>query len=388
MSVSPYVMVSSTFYDLRQVRANLSKFISDELGYIPLLSELPSFPINPDLNTIENCRARVENNADIFVLVIGGRYGSIDDETKKSITNLEFLAARQKGIPVYAFVEQGILAVMPVWKKNKEADFSGTVDTTQLFEFLEKVMAQDKVWTFPFDSAQDIVNILRMQLAYLFHESLSLRTKLSGKELPYYFHSLSPDALRLALEKPDAWEYRLFMRCWADAVAQHSNLLREYREKLRLDLSEPVPSIIAKDWIYTRLHELKGLVASVNTLLNESAQKAFGPPGEPGDVEEIIWVSQMFGQLLETTFRWSKKIRCAHVEEPFDKVMPELALFADQIITELHVFPIDSLTKIETALASPNTEAKQEVKLTMTIELANLDAYTKAFEEIVSNYEI
>lgn len=385
MSVSPYVMVSSTFYDLRQVRANLSKFISDELGYVPLLSELPSFPINPDLNTIENCRERVENNADIFVLVIGGRYGSIDDETKKSITNLEFLAARQKGIPVYAFVERGILAVMPVWKKNKDADFSDTVDTTQLFEFVEKVMAQDKVWTFPFDSAQDIVNILRMQFAYLFHDSLRLRTKLTGKGLPSYFHSLSPDALRLALEKPDAWEYRLFLRCWADAVAQRSNMLREYREKLRLDLSEPVPSNIAKDWLSTRLHELKGLVDSANTLLNESAQKAFGQPGEPGDVEEIIWVSQMFGQLLEITFKWSKRIRCAHVEEPFDILMPELALFADQIITQLNVFPVDSLMKIEAALASANTEARQELKLTMTIELANLDAYTKAFEKIVSN---
>ncbi len=384
MSVTPYVMVSSTFYDLRQIRANLSKFISDELGYIPLLSELPSFPINPDLNTIENCRARVENNADIFVLVIGGRYGSIDDDTNKSITNLEFLAARKKGIPIYAFVERGILSVIPVWEKNKDADFSGTVDTTQLFEFVEKVMSRDKVWTFPFDSAQDIVNILRMQFAYLFQESLKLRSKITGKEFPHYFHALSPSALRLSLEKPTAWEYQLFMQCWADAVAQRSNLFREYREKLRLDLSEPVPSYIAKEWMSTRLHELMGLVDSANRLLNDSAQKAFGPPGEPGNTEEIIWVSQAFGQLLETAYKWSKRIRCAHVEEPFDKLMPELALFADQLITQLNNFPVDCLKRIEDTLASANTEEKLELKLTMTIELANLDAFNKALSEILS----
>lgn len=384
MSVTPYVMVSSTFYDLRQVRANLSKFISDELGYIPLLSELPSFPINPALNTIENCRARVENNADIFVIVIGGRYGSIDDDTNKSITNLEFLAARQKGIPIYAFVERGILSVMPIWGKNKGADFSGTVDTTQLFEFVEKVMSQDKVWTFPFDSAQDIVNILRMQFAYLFKDSLKLRSKIAGKEFPHYFHSLSPSALRLSLEKPIAWEYRLFMQCWADAVAQHSNLFREYREKLRLDLSEPVSSYAAKEWMSTRLHELRGLVDSANRLLNDSAQKAFGPPGEPGDAEEIIWVSQSFGQLLEATYKWSKRIRCAHVEEPFDKLTLELALFADQLITQLNNFPVDCLKKIEDTLNSANTEEKQELKLTMTIELANLDAFNKALSQILS----
>jgi len=59
---APTIMVSSTFYDLRQIRADLSSFISDELGYIPLLSELPSFPIDPDFDIIENCRRRVNQN--------------------------------------------------------------------------------------------------------------------------------------------------------------------------------------------------------------------------------------------------------------------------------------------------------------------------------------
>ena len=76
MSSAPKVMVSSTFYDLRQIRADLARFIGDELGYIALLSGLPSFPVNPDLDTVANCRARVEQDADIFILVIGGRYGS------------------------------------------------------------------------------------------------------------------------------------------------------------------------------------------------------------------------------------------------------------------------------------------------------------------------
>lgn len=179
MSASPSVMVSSTFYDLKQVRADLSKFIADELGYIPLLSELPAFPIDPDLNTIENCRARVEKNADIFVLIVGGRYGSIADKTDKSITNLEFLAARQKGIPIYAFIEKRILTILPIWQANKGADFKATVDTPALFEFVEEVRTQAKVWSFPFDTAQDIIETLRIQLAYLFNDSLSIRKKLS-----------------------------------------------------------------------------------------------------------------------------------------------------------------------------------------------------------------
>ena len=377
-------MVSSTFYDLRQVRSNLAKFISDELGYIPLLSELPSFPINPDLNTVENCRARVENNADIFVLVIGGRYGSIDEKTEKSITNLEFLAAQRKGIPIYAFLDREIHSILPVWRKNKDGDFSGTVDTPLLFEFVEKIITQDKVWTFPFDSAQDIIDVLRIQIAYLFHDSLMLRSRLAGNELPSYFHSLSPTSLRLALEKPSAWEYKLFFQNWLDAVSKRSKLLKEYRDRLTLDLAEPVSANIAKDWMNTRLHELKGLVNSANILINESAQKAFGPQGKPGDAAEIILVSQMFGDVLETILKWSKRIRCAHVEEPYNKVSEELALFADKIVEQLYIFPKDSLRKIDEGLTLVNSDGKQELKLTMTFELANLDAYNKAIQNIIS----
>lgn len=78
MISAPTVMVSSTFYDLKQIRADLSEFLQNDVGYKPLLSELASFPIDPDSDTVENCRRRVERDADIFILVIGGRYGSID----------------------------------------------------------------------------------------------------------------------------------------------------------------------------------------------------------------------------------------------------------------------------------------------------------------------
>src|ERR1041385_7432163 len=132
MSSAPKLMVSSTFYDLRQIRQNLAHFIRDELGYVPLLSELPSFPVDPDLTTIENCRARVEKDADILVLTIGGRYGSLDDKTAKSVTNLEFVTARRKGIPIYAFVEKHVLDVIPIWKNNLTGDFSAVVDTPKL----------------------------------------------------------------------------------------------------------------------------------------------------------------------------------------------------------------------------------------------------------------
>src|SRR5687768_1322938 len=82
----PSVFVSSTCYDLKQLRADLYQYL-ENAGLDPVLSEYPTFPVNPDTATVANCRKAVESRADVFVLVIGGRYGSTD-EYGKSVTNL------------------------------------------------------------------------------------------------------------------------------------------------------------------------------------------------------------------------------------------------------------------------------------------------------------
>jgi hypothetical protein len=87
---APTVMVSSTFYDLQQIRKDLADFLLKDLGFNPLLSEMNSFPIDPDADTIENCRRRVQKNADILILVIGGRYGYVDLESSRSVTQYKF----------------------------------------------------------------------------------------------------------------------------------------------------------------------------------------------------------------------------------------------------------------------------------------------------------
>src|SRR5258708_17982034 len=110
------IFVSSTCYDLKQLRADLYSYV-EHAGFEPLLSEYLSFPVDPDETTIENCRKAVEDRADVFVLVIGGRFGSVS-EHGKSITNLEYVTARAKGIPVYVFVMRSILDILSVWKAN------------------------------------------------------------------------------------------------------------------------------------------------------------------------------------------------------------------------------------------------------------------------------
>ncbi|HEX3464744.1 MAG TPA: DUF4062 domain-containing protein [Candidatus Elarobacter sp.] len=176
----PTVMVSSTFYDLREVRHQIRRMVEGDLGYQVLISESPEFPIDTDVGAIENCRRRVERDVDVLVLVVGNRYGSIDLSSGKSVTTVEYLTARAKGIPIYVFVEKRTLVLadarlaVPVEQRGA---LGALVDNVELFEFIERIRAVDKVWVNGFETADDITGALRTQFAYIAKRGLVLQIK-------------------------------------------------------------------------------------------------------------------------------------------------------------------------------------------------------------------
>jgi hypothetical protein len=156
------IFVSSTFFDLAQVREDIRMTINS-LGHEALLSEYPQFPTLPTLDTIENCR-QVVRSSDIFVLIIGGRRGSLAPVSGKTITVLEYETAVQNGIDCFVFVQENVMSLLTVWKNNPAADFAPAVDSAQVFEFVDKIKSAQK-WIFTFARASEIAEILKTQLS-------------------------------------------------------------------------------------------------------------------------------------------------------------------------------------------------------------------------------
>lgn len=93
------VFVSSTFVDLQEERKEVMQALL-ELDCIPAGMEL--FPASNDDQW--SLIKRVIDDCDYYLLIIGGRYGSINQETGKSYTQMEFEYALSEGKPIISFL--------------------------------------------------------------------------------------------------------------------------------------------------------------------------------------------------------------------------------------------------------------------------------------------
>lgn len=93
------VFVSSTYTDLISERQAAVEAILSS-GHIPAGMELFTAGDESQMTVIE----RWIDESDIYLLILGGRYGSIDARTGKSYTHLEYEYAVSTGKPLFAVV--------------------------------------------------------------------------------------------------------------------------------------------------------------------------------------------------------------------------------------------------------------------------------------------
>ena len=93
------VFVSSTYIDLKEERQAAVQAILTA-GHIPAGMELFSAGDQSQMDVIK----RWIDESDVFLLILGGRYGSIESESQKSYTHLEYEYALEKSKALFAVV--------------------------------------------------------------------------------------------------------------------------------------------------------------------------------------------------------------------------------------------------------------------------------------------
>lgn len=377
---NPVVFISSTCYDLKQVRADMKEFFEENYGFEAMLSEFDSFPIDPCVGTFENCLSNVDQCADFFVLIVGNRYGYVLD-SGKSITNLEYLHAKAKGIPIYVFVSKQLNNTLPIWKANKSGDYSSVVDNPKIFEFVAEIKADGRQWIYTYETVQDIKMTLKNQLRLVFADGLRFKAITSDPRNKVLNNNLPAGAVRMVVEKPAFWEYKFL----AYVMRDEFDKLQKRKWDLKYGIFDGctydrTPQELIDD-VSERFHEISKLISIFDVLINTTIQEAIAEPGVPSDLEMMIYTAKRVAALYERLVSWSLYFKSLHADDMFTPLLNLLYEFPRQALNALDEF-VDEMYDQITSLPDVDDGVVRKINLHVTLDGSNLDEVNAEIERL------
>lgn len=180
----PRIFISSTFYDLRQIRSDIDFFI-ESLGYDTVRNEEGDIPYGKEDALEEYCYNEIRS-VDILISIIGGRYGTESKQSSYSISQIELRKAVNENKQVYIFIEKNVLSEYETYQLNKEnKDIKYKyVDNPQIYRFIEEIKDLSVNNNIKgFETASDITRYLKEQFAGLFQRFLESQTRIKEASL-------------------------------------------------------------------------------------------------------------------------------------------------------------------------------------------------------------
>ena len=181
----PRVFISSTYYDLKQVRNVVGDFIRN-IGYEPVMHERSDVAYTQTVPLENDCYTEL-SSCDIVICIVGNHFGSKSTANDFSVTMNEIRHAMKTQKKVYVFVANNVYIENETYVKNKEfGNFkSAYTDDLKIHEFLADLRAKvTNHVILPFDTIDQIVDILKKQFAGLLQALLQKEASLTeGKTI-------------------------------------------------------------------------------------------------------------------------------------------------------------------------------------------------------------
>ena len=314
----PRVFISSTCYDLQEIRFQLRRFIED-FGYDPVMSEFGDIFYDLSQHVQDACKDEIAKS-NIFVLIIGNNYGSLyykHDENKgvpDSITLQEFKKALEVGIPKYIFINRFVQHDFENYKralsKHIAKYFSENEVPDHKIDDTKKKLKEgyDSTYPFPQDAYKyvfyflDILYSLDINNAiYPFESFENIRDSLRKQWAGFFYDSLTKERT-VSIEKVERLENRLEkIESLLKKIAESSKQTKD-KNKITIDLEKIISEI--------DIDELQELQEKIDNLLTEILSADYLPRIRiKKEFDEEIcekWLSNLDG--IVRNFKWSKYV--------------------------------------------------------------------------------
>jgi hypothetical protein len=212
------------------------------------------------------------------------------------------------------------------------------------------------------------------------------RPATGGGQFNGYVPRSEHEATVLVGERPPAWEYHLFsytlVRGIENAQEKYLDFSIGYAEP-----SEYVSVDLVIKMIQQQMARIHSTLENFNTVLSQPAQQgAFGAPGEPGNVEQIIHLASRYVAVYEAFIDWAIRLRSyATSSDEARSLFRALSNYAVQPVERLRSFAYEFRAIVDTLHARLVAGENVTVSLEVTLEIP--DAASADYEQELDRFE-
>jgi TIR domain-containing protein len=165
---------------------------------------------------------------------------------------------------------------------------------------------------------------------------------------------------QLLTQRPTGWEYAYLAGLLMKGKKSLESKWRDHQLGYVRKAGPALSDAEVPDFINGALRELAGIAGNIERIFDAKAQeRAFGPPGVPGDPVEIEHMAGRAVELYASLLDWSANIRGTPVSHEFTRLFELLAQYPDGPIREMRAFfykCVDEVDKLPDRLAEDSDE--------------------------------
>jgi len=260
----PRVFISSTCYDLQEIRYQLRSFISD-FGFEPVMSEFGDIFFDYQKHIQDSCKGEIEK-CQLFVLIIGNSFGSTYYRQKEgtkspdSVTMQEFKRSIEVNTYKHIFINKFVEYDYKNYQRALNKEITKSIENIDdLFEDVDDIVLSVKKdfinrYPFPQDSYKYIFNFLEIiynlktNNAIIPYESFDdIKTSLRKQWAGFMYDTITNNktipvsSLDLVIEKIDKVENQI--RTLIESQVNH----QDNNSKITFDISKLTNEINSDD---------------------------------------------------------------------------------------------------------------------------------------------
>ena len=160
---------------------------------------------------------------------------------------------------------------------------------------------------------------------------------------------MGSEAQGVADQKGRGWEYALTAALLREWVGPLERRWLDLERGLYVPTKAHIPDDAFMSWAGTQMSNLSDQTGALNQLVNVELKPTWGPPGQPGSVEDIRRVCSYIADACSRLLEWEERVRGAKAAEPFSEMVDAFRGVAGPAISEIAKMPrfIDGMLSAE-----------------------------------------